>query len=97
MQKTLVQSYIYYICISYHFSLNADLDYIVSATDLLNALKATPSRMNAHPIITNINELQETVAYSMVTCSGIERHFKDRDVFEQIVDATLQLKHEVHC
>ena len=81
----------------FDYRLNADVDYIISAVELLNALKATPvtGQMTAHPVITSIDELQQTVAYSMVTCSGIERHFANGDLFDKIVETSTKLKHEV--
>lgn len=78
------------------FSLNADVDCIISAVELLKALKATPGRIGAdHPTLYTIEELQQTVAYSMATCSGIERHFDDKKVFNEIVQVVNELKHEV--
>lgn len=78
------------------FSLNADVDYIVSAVELLKALKATPGRIGAdHPTLNTIEELQQIVAYSMATCSGIERHFDNKKMFDEIVQVVTELKHEV--
>lgn len=78
------------------YSLNADLDYIISAVELLKALKATPGRIGAdYPTLNTIEELQQTVAYSMATCSGIERHFDDKKLFKEIVQVVSELNHEV--
>lgn len=77
--------------------MNADVDYIISAVQLLKALDA-PSRtdhMTTHPVIATIDELQQTVAYSMATCSGIERHFSNSKLFDEIVETASKLKHEV--
>ena len=73
------------------------MDYIISAVELLKALEAplATDQMTAHPVISTINELQQTVAYSMATCSGIERHFSDAELFDKIVETASNLKHEV--
>ena len=76
--------------------MNADVDYIISAVELLTSLNAVPGEIRGdHLTLNTVDELQQTIAYSMDTCSGIERHFNDKVVFDQIVEASSKLKHEV--
>lgn len=77
---------------------NADVDLIASAVEVLAAVGAVPGRVLAHQkALTSVEDLQEAVSYSMATCSGLERHFEDKAVFDEIVSAIYKLKHEVSC
>lgn len=78
--------------------MNADVDLIASAVEVLAAVGAVPGRVLAHQkALTSVEDLQEAVSYSMATCSGLERHFEDKAVFDEIVSAIYKLKHEVSC
>lgn len=74
---------------------NADVDFILSAVELLSGLGATPGGAADHSSISTVNELQELVAHSMATCSGVERSFGDKKLFDRIVKVAASLKHEV--
>ena len=81
--------------------MNADIDYIISAVDLLGALQGETNTAKGvaptnHQSLSNLKELFELVLYSMSTCSGIERYFEDKVVFDSIVRTASKLKHEVH-
>ena len=76
-------------------SVNADVDFILSAAELLSALGATPGGIADHAAISTVEELQETVAFSMATCSGVERPFSDRALYNRIVQVASNLTHEV--
>lgn len=81
--------------------MNADIDYILSALDLLRVLERDEGGTGQevkpvnHRSISTIKELRETVYYSMSTCSGIERFFEDKTIFDKIVKTASKLKHEV--
>ena len=75
--------------------MNSNLDLIVSATALFQALDLTPLPLADHHILTSLSDLQEVVAYSMQHCAGIERFFKDKQVFQQTVEAAKTVPHTV--
>lgn len=77
------------------YRVNANLDMILSARELLQALKATPSKPFDHPHLTSIAELEQLVLYSMLHCAGLERTFTDGDLFKDIVEAASSLSHTV--
>ena len=73
------------------------MDFILSAVELLSELGATAGGAANHPSISTVNELQELVAHSMATCSGVERSFGDKKLFDRIVQVAANLTHEVSC
>lgn len=79
------------------YSVNGNLDLIVSAIDLLSALNVHPSAPNDHPSINNVSVLHEVVGYSMQHCAGVERVFTDQKQFLKTVDTAKQLQHTVRC
>lgn len=76
---------------------NADVDFILSAVELLSALDASPGGMVDHSTVSSVRELQEIVAYSMATCSGVERPFSNKKLYDHIVQVSSNLTHEVQC
>ena len=77
-------------------SVNANLDLIVSATQLLEALGLSPGQPVDHTQLTSGRDLQEQVAYSMLHCAGTERVFTSEEEFKRIIRAAYQLPREVH-
>ena len=85
-----------YIILNIYCRVNADVDLIASAIEVLKALDAVPGQVLIHQkALASIKDLQEMVAYSMSTCSGLERHFENKAVFDEIVQAIYKLKYEV--
>lgn len=77
-------------------SLNADVDLILPAIPLLKALNVTPGKRSSdHNTVTSANDLQEVVAYSMTTCSGVERAVTDKELFDHIMQLSVDIPHEV--
>ena len=74
---------------------NADVDFILSAVELLSELGATPGVTADHSSLSSVNELQEVVAHSMATCSGVERPFGNKKLYDHIVQVAANLTHEV--
>lgn len=75
--------------------MNANLDLIVSATELLEALGLSPGQPVDHTHLGRVEELQEQVAYSMEHCAGTERVFSSSSEFQRVVNAAYQLPHTV--
>ena len=75
--------------------MNANLDLIVSATELLEALGLSPGEPIDHTHLGRVEELQEQVAYSMEHCAGTERVFSSSSEFQRVVNAAYQLPHTV--
>ena len=76
-------------------SVNANLDLIVSATPLLEALGLSPGETADHTHLVSIEGLQEQVGYSMLHCAGTERVFTSKTEFQRVVTAAYQLPHTV--
>lgn len=78
------------------YSLNGDVDFILPAVPLLKALNVTPGKSSLdHNIVTSADDLQDVVLHSMVTCSGVERTVTDKDLFDRIVQLSVNIPHEV--
>ena len=75
--------------------MNANLDLIVSATQLLETLGLSPGQPVDHTHLGTAEDLQEQVAYSMQHCAGTERVFSTSSEFQRIVNAAYQLPHTV--
>ena len=76
-------------------SVNANLDLIVSATPLLEALGLSPGQPVDHTHLVSAGDLQEQVSYSMLHCAGTERVFTSHAEFQRIVKAAHKLQHTV--
>lgn len=75
---------------------NSNLDMIVSATELLQALNITPGASADHTSLDSLQDLQEIVSYSMQHCAGTERFFSNLEVFQQTVQAATTIPHTYH-
>lgn len=75
--------------------MNSNLDMIVSALELLNALNATPTKPADHPALISVVQLEQLVSFSMQNCAGVERTFADTDVFDTITEVAASLHHNV--
>jgi ADP-dependent glucokinase len=73
---------------------NANLDLVVSATQLLEALGLSPGQPVDHTHLASAVDLQEQVAYSMLHCAGTERVFTSQAEFQKVVTAARSLPHE---
>ena len=87
--------YFKYMYISPLPSVNANLDLVVSATQLLEALGLSPGQPVDHTHLASAVDLQEQVAYSMLHCAGTERVFTSQAEFQKVVTAARSLPHEV--
>lgn len=77
-------------------SLNADVDFILPAVPLLKALNVTLGKSTSdHSTVTSADDLQDVVLHSMVTCSGVERTVTDKELFDHIVQLSVDIPHEV--
>ena len=74
---------------------NANLDLVVSAVDLLRTLNVTAGAVGDSPLLTTLSELGALVGSSMQHCAGVERVLTDQAVFQQTVEAALTLRHSV--
>ena len=75
--------------------MNANLDMIVSAVDLLKALDMDITLPCDHSNLSSTTELEQLVAFSMLHCAGIERVFTHQSLFDTIVNIAASLPHVV--
>ena len=79
------------------FRVNANLDVIVSAIDLLEALNVSHTLPKDHSSLNSITHLEQLVAFSMLHCAGMERTFADLKLFNNIISIAESLPHKVSC
>ena len=84
-----------YVMRSINCRVNANLDMIVSACELLIALNATPTEPADHPVLKSVVQLEQLVSFSMQKCAGVERTFSDPDLFDIITKISASLPHSV--
>ncbi|KAF2074331.1 hypothetical protein CYY_004352 [Polysphondylium violaceum] len=72
---------------------NTNLDLIVDATDLLEALKLSPSKSSVSPsqTINNLDQFEKTFSYYFKSGSAAERFVQDESTFKEIIDKALSL------
>ncbi len=75
--------------------MNANLDMIVSAKDLLQALQVNPTKPVNHQTLSSVEDLEQVVSYSMLHCAAMERTFINADSFYNIVHVATALSHKV--
>lgn len=81
-------------CLTF-FSVNANIDMVVSAIDLLEALNVSITSPKEHPYLNSLTELEQVVSFSMLHCAGMERVFLDQQLFIAITDVARSIPHEV--
>ncbi len=75
--------------------MNSNLDLIVSALDMLVAMKVTPSPPSDHSSLATLTDLEQLLGYSMQHCAGLERVFADQALFLEMVEKAGSIKHTV--
>lgn len=76
-------------------SVNTNLDMVVSAIDLLKALKLQSTAPQDHSALSSLVELEQLVAFSMYHCAGVERIFTNQTLFNSITTVAASLPHVV--
>ncbi len=77
------------------YSVNSNIDLIVSGLDLLEALKVVPSNPSDHAALNTLDDLEQLMSYSMMHCAGLERVFRDKQLFLTIVETAININHSV--
>lgn len=75
--------------------MNANLDVVVSAVELLEALEMNSTTPCDHPNLSSAAELEQVVGFSMLHCAGVERTFVHRYLFDGIVNTASTIPHSV--
>ena len=85
------------IFLSCLYSVNANLDLIVSGAGLLKAMGTSPQPPKLFEVLNEDKDISHLLAYSMESCLAVERFFTDLDRFKEIVKIASKdsLKHEV--
>ena len=83
-----------HVCMLF-FSVNANLDMIVSAVDLMAKLEANSTLPLDKSVLRSLSDLSELVAYSMLHCAGVERTFIDQSIYRNIMKSASSIPHRV--
>ena len=79
--------------VSSFFSVNSNVDFIVSATQTFNKLGLKPGKIpKNHAEISSLEELEQCFAHHFQRCAAGERFVTSKVVFNQIVDAATKVK-----
>ena len=75
--------------------MNANLDMVVLARDLLVALGVNSTEPLDHAFLSSSADLEQVVSYSMLHCVAIERTFVHKSIFRDIVSVASSIPHTV--
>ena len=72
---------------------NANVDVIVSAVDILHALGlAASGRSTDHNMVSSLKELDECFSHHFAKCAAAERFVASKELFDKLINAALALE-----